>query len=100
MSGLTFNTSRINATQLLGSPLYFIDKDYYYAYMSLTKQSFGIMITFMTQWWTPSVIRVSGDKSVRGQLRQTEDGRLECDFPERMIFIANHQVFFRVLKQI
>ncbi|KAH0558715.1 hypothetical protein GP486_004638 [Trichoglossum hirsutum] len=61
--------------------------------MSLTKQSFGIMITVMTKWWTPTVVRVSGDKSVRGQLRQTEDGRLECDFPERIIFIANHQLY-------
>ncbi|KAI9862972.1 MAG: hypothetical protein M1813_004145 [Trichoglossum hirsutum] len=83
----------IHATQLIGSPLYFINKDYYYAYMSLTKQSFGIMVTVMTRWWTPTVVRVSGDTSVRGQLRQTQDGRLECDFPERMIFIANHQLY-------
>ncbi|KAI9764273.1 MAG: hypothetical protein M1840_008564 [Geoglossum simile] len=83
----------IHATQLLGSPLYFINKDYYYSYMSLTKQSFGIMITVMTQWWSPTVVRVSGDKSVRGQLRQTEDGRLECNFPERIVLIANHQLY-------
>ncbi|KAH0544408.1 hypothetical protein FGG08_001434 [Glutinoglossum americanum] len=89
----TVCVTAIHITQLLGSPLYFINKDYYYAYMSLTKQSFGIMITVMTQWWSPTVVRVSGDKSVRGQLRQTEDGRLECDFPERIIFIANHQLY-------
>ncbi|KAI9779146.1 MAG: hypothetical protein M1839_007681 [Geoglossum umbratile] len=83
----------IHATQLLGSPLYFINKDYYYAYMSLSKQSFGIMITVMTQWWSPTVVRVSGDKTVRGQLRQTGDGRLECDFPERIVLIANHQLY-------
>lgn len=77
---------------MLGAPLYYINRDYYYAYMSLTKQSFGLLITTMCQWWTPTLIRVSGDKSVRGQLRKTRDGRLECDFPERIILMANHQV--------
>lgn len=38
------------------------------------------------------MIRVTGDKEVRDQIRLTEDGRLECDFPERMVLIANHQV--------
>lgn len=37
-------------------------------------------------------MRVSGDESVAGQLRKTADGRIECDFPERMIMVANHQV--------
>ncbi|KZF22569.1 hypothetical protein L228DRAFT_210419 [Xylona heveae TC161] len=83
----------INLTQFLGSPLYFISKDYYYAYMAMTKQSFGLLITTMTQWWSPTTVRISGDKSVRGQLRKTADGRLECDFPERLVLIANHQLY-------
>lgn len=60
--------------------------------MALTKQSFGLLITTMTQWWSPTVVRISGDASVAGQLRKTADGRAECDFPERLIMIANHQV--------
>ena len=64
----------------------------YYAYMALSKESFGLMITTATQWWSPTVMRISGDESVRGQLRKLPDGRLECDFPERMVMIANHQV--------
>ncbi|KAI9837495.1 MAG: hypothetical protein M1819_007144 [Sarea resinae] len=83
----------INITQIIGAPLYFINKDYFYAYMAMTKQSFGIVITFMTQWWSPTVVRISGDKSVRGQLRQAKDGRLECHFPERIVLIANHQLY-------
>ena len=83
----------INATQLLGSPLYFINRDYYYAYMALTKQSFGLLITTMTAWFSPTVIRVSGDKSVRGQFMKTGDGRLQTNFPERLILIANHQIY-------
>lgn len=79
--------------QLLGTPLYLFQKDWYYAWMAFTKQHFGLLITTMTQWWSPTLVRISGDETVRGQLRQTADGRLECDFPERLILIANHQVY-------
>jgi len=83
---------RIYGTQLLGSPLYFYDKNLFYAYMAITKQSFGILVTTVTQWWTPTVVRISGDASVAGQLRVTPDGRVECRFPDRVVLIANHQV--------
>jgi 1-acyl-sn-glycerol-3-phosphate acyltransferase len=83
----------IHATQLLGTPLYLINKDLYYAYMALTKQSFGLLIITLTQWFSPTIVRVSGDSSVRGQLRQSEDGSLEMDFPERLVMIANHQIY-------
>lgn len=79
--------------QLLGTPLYLFQQDWYYAWMAFTKQHFGLLITTMTQWWSPTLVRISGDETVRGQLRKTADGRLECDFPERLILIANHQVF-------
>ncbi|KAL8800818.1 MAG: hypothetical protein Q9223_007256 [Gallowayella weberi] len=83
----------IDVTQILGSPLYAISKDYYYAYMSFTKQFFGILIITMTQWFSPTTIRISGDTSVRGQLAKTKDGRLETRFPERLVMIANHQLY-------
>ena len=83
----------VNTTQILGCPLYFINRDYYYAYMALTKQSFGILITTITQWFSPTVIRVSWDKSVRGQIKQNTKGRLILDFPERLILLANHQIY-------
>jgi 1-acyl-sn-glycerol-3-phosphate acyltransferase len=83
----------IHMTQLIGTPLYFINKDYYYAWMALTKQSFGIVIITITQWFSPTLVRVSGDASVRGQIRRAADGRLETDFPERLILISNHQIY-------
>ena len=83
----------ISATQYLGAPLYLINQDYYYAYMALTKQSFGLLMITLTQWFSPTVVRVSGNKSVRGQLLVTKDGRLQTDFPERLIMIANHQLY-------
>jgi len=83
----------IFTTQLIGSPLYFINKDYYYSYMALTKQSFGLVITALTEWGCPTYVRVSGDESVRGQIHLCKDGRLKTQFPERLVLIANHQVY-------
>lgn len=83
----------IQVHQLVGSPLYVINKNYFYACMALSKQSFGIYITATTQWFSTTTIRVSGDKSVRGQLQQTKDGGLHLAFPERLILIANHQIY-------
>ncbi|KIW00727.1 uncharacterized protein PV09_07712 [Verruconis gallopava] len=83
----------MNATQLIFSPLYFYDKDLYYAWMAVTKQHFGLLAVTMQQWWSPTTVRVSGDKSVQRQLTQVSDGRLECDFPERMVLIANHELY-------
>jgi lysocardiolipin and lysophospholipid acyltransferase len=82
----------IAISQYMGAPLYFYSKDYFYAWMAMTKQQFGVVLTTMTYWWAPVKMRVSGDESVRGQMRKTEDGRLETDFPERMVLISNHQV--------
>ena len=82
-----------SATQYLGAPLYLINKDYYYAYMALTKQTFGLLIVTVTQWFCPTTIRISGDRSVRGQLLRTKDGRLQTDFPERLVMISNHQIY-------
>ena len=83
----------IVATQLVGSPLYFINKEYYYSYMAFTKQDFGLVITALTEWWCPTSMRVSGDESVRGQIQLTRDGRLKMQFPERLVLISNHQVY-------
>lgn len=82
----------ISATQFLGAPLKMIDPKFYEAYMAFTKQSFGVLITTMTQWWSPTVVRVSGDKSIPKQLFQKKDGTLECRFPKRIVMMANHQV--------
>ncbi|GAD97941.1 acyltransferase, putative [Paecilomyces variotii No. 5] len=80
-------------TQLIGSPLYVINKKWYYNYMAMTKQCFGIVLTAMTEWGCPTLVRVSGDKSVRGELSVGKDGRLASGFSERLVLVANHQVY-------
>ena len=75
---LSLRDFRINASQILGSPLYLINEDWYNAWIAFTKQSWGILITTMTHCWAPTIVRVSGDKSVRGQLRQSMEGNFRA----------------------
>ncbi|OAA78539.1 Phospholipid/glycerol acyltransferase [Akanthomyces lecanii RCEF 1005] len=76
----------IGVTQLIGAPLYFVNKDMYYAYMAMTKRSFALVITVMTRIWGRTMIRVSGDESVAGQIKKMPDGTVQFDFPERLIY--------------
>lgn len=85
-------SSRINVAQFLGAPLALINQDLHDQWIAFNKQSWGLLITTLTNWWSPTLVRVSGDKSVRGQLQKTVDGSLYCDFSERMVLMANHQV--------
>ena len=83
----------MHITQFLGVPLYWWNQDYYYAWMALTKQGFAILGIAGTRWFAPTKVRVSWDKELQGQFHKTSAGRLETSFPERMIYVANHQVY-------
>jgi hypothetical protein len=83
----------VNASQFLGAPFYLINRDWYNAWIAFTKQSFGLLTTTPTQCWAPTVMRISGDKSMRGQLLKTTDGNLLCHFPDRLVLIVNHQIY-------
>lgn len=83
----------IHVTQWFGSPLYFWNKDDYYAWMALTKQSFAIALISIVRAFCPTTLRVTWDESMRGQLRRSENGLLETSFPERIVLMANHQIY-------
>ena len=83
----------INLSQFIGSPLYLVNQDWYNAWIAFTKQSFGLLTMTLTQAFAPTKVIVSGDASVRGQLRKTSDDNLILDFPSRLILIANHQIY-------
>ncbi|TKA28908.1 hypothetical protein B0A50_03319 [Salinomyces thailandicus] len=93
--GIYFTTSClfIHGAQLLGVPLYFVNKDWFYAWVALTKQYFGLLVTTMTQWWSPTVIRISGDRSMAGLIKQGRDGMLQMELGERIVLMANHQIY-------
>jgi hypothetical protein len=74
------------------------NQDWYYAWQALAKQYFGILLITLNNWWCPTSVRVSGDKSVRGEIRRTAAGGAELHFPERIVLMANHQVWRVILK--
>ena len=82
-----------NVSQALGAPLYLVNENWYNAWISFTKQSFNLLTITLTQWWAPITVQVSGDASMRGQLFKSVEGNLICNFPERLILIANHQIY-------
>lgn len=77
----------------MGAPLKLIDPQFYDGYMAYTKESFAILVTCLTQWWAPTVVRVSGDSSMVGQMTKKKDGSLQCNFADRMVLMANHQLY-------
>ena len=83
----------ISASQFIGAPLKLVDPKFYDGYMAWTKESFAVLVTTITQWWAPTVVRVSGDDSMKGQLYQMDDGTLKCNFPHRLVLMANHQLY-------
>ncbi|KIW41307.1 uncharacterized protein PV06_06879 [Exophiala oligosperma] len=83
----------INLSQFLGAPLALVNQDWYNAWIAFTKQSFGLLTMTLTQTFAPTKVIVSGDASVRGQLLKSVDGDLVLDFPERLLLIANHQIY-------
>lgn len=83
----------ISASQFIGAPLKLVDPKFYDGYMAWTKESFAVLMTTITQWWAPTVVRVSGDDSMKGQLYQMDDGTLKCNFPHRLVLMANHQLY-------
>jgi 1-acyl-sn-glycerol-3-phosphate acyltransferase len=83
----------INVSQFLGGPLKAVNEDWYNAWIAFTKQSFGLLTMTMTQTFAPTKVIVSGDESVRGQLMKSTDGNLILNFPERIVMIANHQIY-------
>ncbi|SMR56018.1 unnamed protein product [Zymoseptoria tritici ST99CH_3D1] len=83
----------ISASQFIGAPLKLVDVKFYEAYMAWTKESFAVLVTTITQWWAPTVVRVSGDDSMKDQLFQMDDGTLKCNFPHRLVLMGNHQLY-------
>ena len=83
---------RIAITQYIGIPLYVIHRDSYYRYMAHTKKAMALLILSMTQWWTTTRVYITSDESMRHQVRQLKDGRVEYGFPERLVLMSNHHV--------
>lgn len=61
--------------------------------MTFTKEGMALLVLSMTQWWTKTELHVSGDESVKDQICRLPDGTVKCRFADRLVLIANHQVW-------
>ncbi|KAF9573185.1 hypothetical protein EC968_008927 [Mortierella alpina] len=100
--------SLISITQVLSLPLALIAPRLYHWHITKTQGHFGAFLLRMNQLFAPSDIVLTGDESVRGivkvyqgrnlkeEAREAYSGHGEdiiLDMPERMVFIANHQIY-------
>ena len=83
----------VHGVQILGFPLYILDRRWFYAVMALTKSYFGLIAITLTSWWSPTTIRISGDKSMAGLITQEPDGTLRMELGERIVLMTNHQLY-------
>ncbi|KAG9323844.1 hypothetical protein KVV02_007854 [Mortierella alpina] len=106
---LYFNlgASLISMTQVLSMPLALIAPRVYHWHISKTQGHFGAFLLRMNQLFAPSDIVLTGDESVRGIVKVYQGRNLKeageaysghgddiiLDMPERMVFIANHQIY-------
>ncbi|KAF5121642.1 hypothetical protein DV113_000918 [Geotrichum candidum] len=75
-------------------PLYYVSRNWYEAWTEYTKQLFGIVVIFITQYWTPLKVSITGNSSVAGLFSiNAKTGLLETHFDGRAIVISNHQLY-------
>ncbi|KAF2159893.1 hypothetical protein M409DRAFT_70776 [Zasmidium cellare ATCC 36951] len=86
-----FRDAILHVQQWLGAPLYFLNGRWYHAWQAVVKQSTALLILGFNQVCAPTTVRIGGDASVAGQIRGGK--RLQLDFPDRMVLIANHQIY-------
>lgn len=71
-----------------------MSKDLYEAWTEYTKQLFGIVVIFITQYWTPLKVKITGNSTVAGLFGiNPKTGLLETRFEDRAIVISNHQLY-------
>lgn len=84
----------IYGSQLVGLPVRLFSKDWWHAWVDFTKQSFGILLIFVTEWWTPLKVGIYHDPELSELFAiRDKDGLLYSNFSKRAVVMANHQLY-------
>ncbi|USW52985.1 Putative phospholipid/glycerol acyltransferase [Septoria linicola] len=83
----------LHAQQYFGLPLYWLNKKLYYHWQAAVKESAALLLLGLNQWRAPTTVNISWDASVEGQIRWSETGKAMFDAPDRMVLLANHQIY-------
>lgn len=83
----------IHVLQWLGGPLYWVNKRWFYAWQAKAKGLYAMVLITLNQWCSPSMVKISGDLDIKSQIRRTTSGNVVLDFPDRIVLVANHQIY-------
>ncbi|OAL42539.1 putative acyltransferase [Pyrenochaeta sp. DS3sAY3a] len=83
----------MHCQQWLGAPLYLWDQKSFYDWQAIVKESTALLLLGLNQWRAPSRAMISGDLSVKEQIKKLPNGKVALDFPDRIVLIANHQIY-------
>ncbi|CAG8484150.1 7683_t:CDS:2 [Funneliformis mosseae] len=71
-----------------------LQNNLYHNYIKHTQRCFGILLVAINQFFAPSNFVITLDKSTEDILKQSWNGaKIDLDMPERLILIANHQIY-------
>ncbi|GIZ44957.1 hypothetical protein CKM354_000814100 [Cercospora kikuchii] len=82
----------LHIQQFFGLPLYWSSR-LYRSWQDAVKSSTAVLLIGLNQWRAPTTAEISWDESVKGQIKWTSNGKIEFDAPDRMVLIANHQIY-------
>lgn len=83
----------INVNQWLGAPLYWLNRQAFWAWIARSKQDFAVQVVGVCQWFAPTEVVFSADASCADEIAVGEDGLLTNTFAPRAIVISNHQIY-------
>lgn len=90
---LAVGSVTIYTSEVIGTPLYFVNKELYNKYIAFTKSFAGILFTALVQLFSPTPVTLTYDPELRNLFYLDRNGCLETIAAERNIVIANHQLY-------
>lgn len=92
LSCLVISVLGLHFQQWAGTPLYFVNKTWYYTWQAMIKAHAVAIILTLNHNLSPTTVVYSGDSSVSDQIEVDKKGRIRLKFAERMILMSNHHV--------
>ncbi|RHZ70587.1 hypothetical protein Glove_269g37 [Diversispora epigaea] len=91
-----FHCTLINLAQFSALLLWPFPNNLFHNFIIYTQRCYGNILVSMNQFFAPSKFIITVDKSAKNIVSTWSDGnnsKFELDMPERLILMANHQIY-------